>query len=88
MVGGDKKISKDEFNAFKGLKAPKPGKVFISVRDADKPRVLDVARLLIERGFSLVATGGTALALLAIPLTPVRAERLAARPTVQHVGGG
>jgi carbamoyl-phosphate synthase large subunit len=26
----------------------------VSVRDSDKPRVLDVARLLIERGFSLV----------------------------------
>ncbi|MEO8162103.1 MAG: carbamoyl-phosphate synthase large subunit, partial [Arenimonas sp.] len=43
-----------------GIKAPPVGKAFVSVRDADKPRVLDVARLLIERGFSLVATGGTA----------------------------
>jgi len=42
------------------IKAPKPGKVFISVRDADKARVLDVARTLIERGCSLVATSGTA----------------------------
>src|SRR5207342_729553 len=42
------------------IKAPKPGKVFISVRDADKTRVLDVARSLIERGCSLVATSGTA----------------------------
>jgi carbamoyl-phosphate synthase large subunit len=42
------------------IKAPVPGKAFISVRDADKPRVLDVARMLIGRGFSLVATSGTA----------------------------
>ena len=42
------------------IKAPPVGKAFVSVRDADKPRVLDVARLLIERGFSLVATTGTA----------------------------
>ena len=42
-----------------GIKAPPVGKAFVSVRDADKPRVLDVARLLIERGFSLVATTGT-----------------------------
>ena len=42
-----------------GIKAPPLGKAFVSVRDADKPRVLDVARLLIERGFSLVATTGT-----------------------------
>ena len=42
------------------IKAPPVGKAFVSVRDADKSRVLDVARLLIERGFSLVATTGTA----------------------------
>jgi len=42
------------------IKAPPVGKAFVSVRDGDKPRVLDVARLLVERGFSLVATGGTA----------------------------
>jgi len=41
------------------IKAPPVGKAFVSVRDADKVRVLDVARLLIERGFSLVATTGT-----------------------------
>jgi carbamoyl-phosphate synthase large subunit len=42
------------------IKAPPPGKVFVSVRDGDKPRVLDVARMLIERGYPLVATSGTA----------------------------
>ncbi len=42
------------------IKAPPLGKVFVSVRDADKPRVLDVARLLIDRGYTLVATSGTA----------------------------
>ncbi len=42
------------------IKAPPVGKVFISVRDGDKPRVLDVAKLLISRGYSLVATSGTA----------------------------
>ena len=42
------------------IKAPKPGKAFISVRDVDKPRVLDVAKDLVKQGFSLVATEGTA----------------------------
>ena len=32
----------------------------LSVRDADKPAIVDVARDLAELGFSLVATGGTA----------------------------
>lgn len=43
-----------------GIKAPQPGKAFVSVRDPDKPRVLPVAQALLERGFSLVATRGTA----------------------------
>jgi carbamoyl-phosphate synthase large subunit len=42
------------------IKAPTPGKAFISVREGDKPRVVDVARDLLARGFSLVATSGTA----------------------------
>ncbi|HJP99285.1 MAG TPA: carbamoyl-phosphate synthase large subunit [Rhodanobacteraceae bacterium] len=43
------------------ISAPAPGsKVFLSVRDADKPRLLDVARDLRRRGFPMIATGGTA----------------------------
>ncbi|GAB1407446.1 carbamoyl-phosphate synthase large subunit [Thermomonas brevis] len=42
------------------IKAPQPGKAFISVRDPDKARVLPVAQLMIEQGFSIVATSGTA----------------------------
>ncbi|WP_449448290.1 carbamoyl-phosphate synthase large subunit [Thermomonas brevis] len=42
------------------IRAPKPGKAFISVRDPDKARVLDVARTMLARGFTLVATSGTA----------------------------
>ena len=43
-----------------GIKAPAQGKVFISVRDPDKPRVLPVAQELLARGYTLVATRGTA----------------------------
>ncbi|MGN6521167.1 MAG: carbamoyl-phosphate synthase large subunit [Dokdonella sp.] len=42
-----------------GIAAPAAGKAFLSVRDADKQRLLEVARDLIRRGFGLVATGGT-----------------------------
>ncbi|PJK10445.1 carbamoyl phosphate synthase large subunit [Lysobacteraceae bacterium NML120232] len=42
------------------IRAPQPGKVFVSVRDPDKQRVLPVARELIQRGFQIVATRGTA----------------------------
>jgi carbamoyl-phosphate synthase large subunit len=44
-----------------GIKAlPASGKVFISVRDPDKARVLPVAQELAGRGFGIVATRGTA----------------------------
>jgi len=42
------------------IRAPKPGKAFVSVRDPDKKRVLPVAQDLIRRGFEIVATRGTA----------------------------
>jgi len=41
------------------IKAPSSGKAFLSVRDADKQRLIEVATDLVARGFSLVATGGT-----------------------------
>ncbi len=43
-----------------GAKAPKEGVVFVSVRDADKSRVIPAVQLLASMGFSIVATGGTA----------------------------
>jgi carbamoyl-phosphate synthase large subunit len=56
-----------------GTKLPRPtqadgslsGKVFISVKNNDKQRVIDVARQLVEQGFRLVATKGTATAIQA-----------------------
>jgi carbamoyl-phosphate synthase large subunit len=56
-----------------GVKLPQRGKVFISVRDADKPRVVELARLLAGLGFTLVATRGTAAALSAagVAVAPV-----------------
>ncbi len=36
------------------------GKIFISVNDRDKPRVLPIAKRLIRLGFEIVGTGGTA----------------------------
>ncbi|QCO67740.1 carbamoyl-phosphate synthase large subunit [Luteimonas yindakuii] len=39
---------------------PATGKVFVSVRDPDKVRVLPVAQELVRRGYSIVATQGTA----------------------------
>jgi carbamoyl-phosphate synthase large subunit len=56
-----------------GVRLPKAGNVFVSVKDPDKARVIEVARTLAELGFALVATRGTAAALAAagLPVTPV-----------------
>jgi carbamoyl-phosphate synthase large subunit len=55
-----------------GTKLPRPrdadgrstGKVFISVKNNDKPRVIEVARQLSALGFELIATKGTASAIV------------------------
>jgi carbamoyl-phosphate synthase large subunit len=56
-----------------GVRLPTRGNVFVSVKNPDKPRVLDVARTLVGLGFKLVATRGTAAALAeaGLPVTPV-----------------
>jgi carbamoyl-phosphate synthase large subunit len=43
-----------------GTVLPKSGSVFVSVKDADKPWVLEPVRLLQGLGFKVLATGGTA----------------------------
>ncbi len=46
-----------------GVRLPKGGKAFLSVRNADKARAIEVGRALDDLGFALVATKGTAAAL-------------------------
>jgi carbamoyl-phosphate synthase large subunit len=49
--------------AGSGVTLPRKGVCFISVRDRDKPGAVGLARKLIERGFEVLATDGTAHAL-------------------------
>jgi carbamoyl-phosphate synthase large subunit len=42
-----------------GARLPKSGTVFVSVKDADKPRILEATRLLATLGFRVMATSGT-----------------------------
>ena len=60
-----------------GERLPKSGKVFISLRDADKLPVLDIARVLTGMGFTLVATHGTAKALETAGLAVTRINKVA-----------
>ncbi|VTU35166.1 Carbamoyl-phosphate synthase large chain [Variovorax sp. PBS-H4] len=46
-----------------GTHLPKSGRVFISVKNNDKPRAVEVARGLVALGFELIATKGTAAAI-------------------------
>ncbi|MCA1953215.1 MAG: carbamoyl-phosphate synthase large subunit, partial [Hyphomicrobiales bacterium] len=42
-----------------GTKVPKSGRVFVSMRDGDKERILPTVRMLVAEGLTLVATSGT-----------------------------
>jgi len=55
------------------VKLPSSGKVFISVRDEDKAGAIEVARSLAELGFGILATRGTAQAMMTagVPVTAV-----------------
>ena len=43
-----------------GVDLPTEGTAFISVKDGDKPSMIELANMLIEFGFVVIATGGTA----------------------------
>ncbi len=57
-----------------GTRFPKSGRVFISVRDADKSAAMDIGQAFHDLGFDLVATTGTGQALIArgLPVSTVR----------------
>ena len=46
-----------------GMTVPSSGTAFISVREGDKPKAVELARLLSAKGFKIVATHGTAAAI-------------------------
>jgi carbamoyl-phosphate synthase large subunit len=59
-----------------GRPLPATGTAFLSVRDADKRAVVDVAAQLAELGFSLLATSGTAETLAAAGLDVTRVRKV------------
>jgi carbamoyl-phosphate synthase large subunit len=63
---------------------PTDGTVFLSVRDKDKPVIRPLARQLVDLGFRLVATTGTAAMLQAagIPVEPVAKVVEGVRPHI------
>jgi carbamoyl-phosphate synthase large subunit len=66
-----------------GQAPPQTGTALLSVRDVDKPGIVRVARDLVELGFSLAATAGTADALEQAGLTVRRVSKvLEGRPHI------
>ncbi|QIG46397.1 carbamoyl-phosphate synthase large subunit [Nordella sp. HKS 07] len=53
----DMAFAKSQLGA--GMRVPLAGTVFISVRDADKQRILPAVKKLLDLGFRVCATGGT-----------------------------
>jgi len=59
-----------------GVPLPDAGNVFISVRDADKKAMVPLGRSLVEMGFTLIATSGTAAFLQAAGLEVRRINKV------------
>jgi carbamoyl-phosphate synthase large subunit len=59
-----------------GVVLPRSGRAFISVKERDKPQAVDLARKLVERGFDIVATDGTAAVIGAAGLPVQRVNKV------------
>ena len=62
--------------AGSGTALPRKGNALVSVRERDKPGAVEMARRLIERGFEIVATDGTAKAIAAAGLPVKRVNKV------------
>lgn len=60
-----------------GVQLPASGNVFISVKDGDKPEAVSIAAKLIELGFAVYATKGTATNLAQAGLSVVAVNKVA-----------
>ncbi|MES2049631.1 MAG: carbamoyl-phosphate synthase large subunit, partial [Pseudomonadota bacterium] len=68
------------------IKLPKSGKVFLSVKTADKPRAVKIAQDLLGMGFALVGTKGTAAAIVAAGIPCATINKVAeGRPHVVDI---
>ncbi len=83
-----KAFAKSQIGA--GNTLPSEGKVFISVRDEDKEAIVGVARDLVEAGFTIMATRGTARYLQErlIPAEPVNKVAEGRPHIVDHIKNG
>jgi carbamoyl-phosphate synthase large subunit len=62
--------------AASGVTLPRNGVVLISVRERDKPGAVTLARKLVEKGFEIAATGGTARVIMEAGIDCRRANKV------------
>ncbi|MEW6543655.1 MAG: carbamoyl-phosphate synthase large subunit [Nitrospirota bacterium] len=76
--------------AAAGVALPRTGKVFLSVKDQDKPATLEIARQLSRLGFLLEATRGTAAYLQqhGLQVEPVNKVKEGRPHIVDHIKNG
>ena len=60
-----------------GMVLPRTGKVFVSTKDSDKPIILPAVRQLVDLGFTVIATDGTARFLAAEGVAVERVNKVA-----------
>jgi carbamoyl-phosphate synthase large subunit len=72
--GFEKAFAKSQLGA--GVNVPLSGTVFVSLRDADKPGVVEPLRSLQELGFKILATGGTQRYLVSQGLPAVKINKI------------
>jgi len=66
-----------------GINLPRSGIAFLSVRDADKPAIVDIGRELANLGFELLATRSTAQALQQAGMTSTIVNKVTdSRPNI------
>jgi len=75
-LDADRGIAYAKSQMAAGSPLPLSGKVFVSVSDAHKKKIVEVARQFAELGFELVATGGTAATLAKAGLQVERIHKL------------
>ncbi|MGP1275966.1 MAG: carbamoyl-phosphate synthase large subunit [Caulobacterales bacterium] len=59
-----------------GVRLPRSGAVFVSLKESDKPQMIESCRQLTALGFSLLATGGTAKTLEDAGVTVTRINKV------------
>ncbi|WP_033075439.1 carbamoyl-phosphate synthase large subunit [Sphingopyxis sp. MWB1] len=76
-IDGDFNLAFAKAQLGAGDRLPTDGRVFVSVKDSDKPRIVGAVRQLADWGWQVVATGGTASYLEGQGITVERVNKVA-----------